>query len=275
MLRWMAAAVSFGSLATIGAVAVVYGSGLPQALWWLVFGLASALGVVLWRLAGRRVLTAWRKLGLPKWVLPAGLFSGFLAVKLMMVFSWQTEQWSDFLIIWRAAESIAVGDYSFSQEAYWVFFAYQTPFAIYEAVMLKLFGGSWVPLLAVNALAMAGVNLLTFLFARRLTGSAVAGLAIMGAGAVWWDGLADWQPGPPGGVGPGPGDRSPPGAGLGPFGYGRGRGGGRIGDLRFGGGGGRCRRQGFRCKPGRGEQQFARVEVRDRVVFPRRGQPAG
>ncbi|MDR1117701.1 MAG: hypothetical protein LBL01_00165, partial [Bifidobacteriaceae bacterium] len=176
VLRWAVALPSFLMLAVIGGVAAVCGADQPWAPWWLVCAAAGLAGAGVWRLCGKRLLRAWRALRLPKWALPAGLFAVFLAVKLVFVFGLRTEQQSDFLRIWQAAESIALGDYSFNQGTYWHFFAYQTPFAIYEAVMVKMFGASPVPLLAVNALAMAGVNLLVFLFARRLTRSAVAGL---------------------------------------------------------------------------------------------------
>ncbi|MDR2565994.1 MAG: glycosyltransferase family 39 protein [Bifidobacteriaceae bacterium] len=176
LTRWLVAAGSFAVLAAIAAVAVLRGSRADFGLWWLGAGAACLAAAGLWRIAGRRALAVWRSWRLPKWVAPAAIFLMFFAVKAVFALRWKTQQRSDFLTMYQAAEAILRGDHSFTELAYWHFFAYQTPFAIYEAVMLKLFGGSIIPLLIVGALAMAGTNFLVYLFARRLTGSAVAGL---------------------------------------------------------------------------------------------------
>ncbi|MDR2454556.1 MAG: glycosyltransferase family 39 protein [Bifidobacteriaceae bacterium] len=168
--------VSFVALVMIAAVALLGGSWSQFGWWWLAVTAAALAAVAVWRLVGGWALRAWRRLGAPKWVLPVALFAGFLAVKLVFAFCWQTQQRSDFLIMYQAAEAINQGDFSFNQSAYWQFFSYQTPFAIYEAFMLKLFGGALAPLLAVGALAMAGTNFLVYVFARRMSGSAVAGV---------------------------------------------------------------------------------------------------
>ncbi|MDR2453723.1 MAG: hypothetical protein LBD51_04070 [Bifidobacteriaceae bacterium] len=185
--RRLACLATCGALGLIAATVLV----LPLALslgesgaapsypwgWWLLAGGAGAGGIGLWRLGGQRALRAWRSLGAPAWAVPASLFAFFLAVKLVPALALKTAQRSDFLMIYQAAQSIAAGDHSFNTSAYWHFFAYQTPFALWEAALVKLGGGSLVPLLAANALAMAGTNLLVFLAARRLSGSAVGGIA--------------------------------------------------------------------------------------------------
>jgi hypothetical protein len=180
LTRRTVALVAFATLAAIAVAAST--SGLladgkrPVGLRWAAAGLMLVALAAAWRLAGGEALRGWRRLGAPRWALPAGLFTVFLAVKAVFAFGWATEQSSDFLSVHEAAQSINRGDYAFSGEAYWQFFAYQTPFAIYEAFMLKAFGGHLAPLLAVNVLAMAGTNLLVFFAARKLTGSAVAGV---------------------------------------------------------------------------------------------------
>ncbi|MDR0592279.1 MAG: hypothetical protein LBG60_03270 [Bifidobacteriaceae bacterium] len=176
LVRWAVTAGAFGALAAIAAATAWFAEHAVFAKWWPAAGLAWAAGWLAWRLAGGRGLAMWRRAAWPKWVLPVGLFAVFFAVKTVFAFYLKTEQQSDFLVMYQAAQSIAEGDFSFSQSAYWHFFAYQTPFALYQALMLKVFGGSIAPLLVVGALAMAGTNLLVFLIGRRITGSAVAGL---------------------------------------------------------------------------------------------------
>ncbi|MDR1189802.1 MAG: hypothetical protein LBK95_20510 [Bifidobacteriaceae bacterium] len=176
MTRWALGLGVFTVLAGIAAVAVAYQERAQFARWWAMVIGAGLVAVIAWRLAGKTVLRVWHAWRLPRWVLPVALFVAMAAVKAFFAFRWPTEQRSDFLSLLEAAQSINLGDYSFSQDAYWHYFAYQTPFAIYEAFMLKVFAGSIVPLLAVNALVMAGTNLLVFLFARRIAGSTAAGL---------------------------------------------------------------------------------------------------
>jgi hypothetical protein len=175
-LRWL---LGLGLLVafTLVCVGVLYASHrLLELAWWLLALIVLAVVLAIWLLVGKAVLRLWRGLALSKKFLPIALFLVFFAVSAFFALAWQTEQRSDFLEMYRAAELINLGDFSFNQKAYWHFFAYQTPFTIYEAFMLKLFGPSLVPLLLVNAAAMAGSNLLVYLFTRRVTGSAVAGL---------------------------------------------------------------------------------------------------
>jgi hypothetical protein len=100
----------------------------------------------------------------------------FFGVKAFFAFRFKTEQRSDFLVMYQAAQAIAGGRPPLEGWIYWDYFAYQTPFALYEALVLRVTGGSLIALLGVGAVAMAGTNLLVYLMARHLTGSAVAGL---------------------------------------------------------------------------------------------------
>ncbi|MDR1187924.1 MAG: glycosyltransferase family 39 protein [Bifidobacteriaceae bacterium] len=175
-VRWIVVLASFGALCAIGLGAVWFTHYRVYAKWWVAAALAFAVGVVAWRLVGRSILRVWRSARLPKWVLPVGLFVVFFAVKVVFALHLETEQQSDFLMMYQGAQAINAGDFSFSDTAYWHFFAYQTPFTIYEAFMLKVSGGSLVPLLVAGAVFMAGTNLLVYLIGRKITGSAVAGL---------------------------------------------------------------------------------------------------
>ncbi|MDR0627050.1 MAG: glycosyltransferase family 39 protein [Bifidobacteriaceae bacterium] len=184
--RWVVAISACAVLAAIALATTGFTERRVFAKWWLVAAIGLALGLAVWRFFGARFLRLWRALGLPKWILPTGLFALFFAVKAIVILILPpTDQQSDFLSIYQAAQSINAGDLSFNETAYWYFFAYQTPFAIYEAFMLKLFGGSLAPLVLVGALAMAGTNLLVYLIARRITGSAVAGLFAAAAYLVY------------------------------------------------------------------------------------------
>lgn len=176
LARWCLAAGSAATLAGIALVAVWFGNRQEFGAWWLAVGLGLVAAAAGWSWAGRRLVAAWRALGLPKWALPAALFAVCFAVKAFFALHFETEQQTDFLVMLQAAQDINEGDLSFNQNAYWHWFAYQTPFAIYEALMLRLSGGSLLPLLLVGALAMAGTNLLVYLMARRVSGSAAAGL---------------------------------------------------------------------------------------------------
>jgi hypothetical protein len=183
--RWCVTMAAAAALVVIAASAVAFAQHTLFRWWWAAAAGAIILAALGWRALGGRVLALWHAANLPKWVLPTALFAVFFLVKLAPALLLKTEQRADFEVMQEAAESINAGDFSFSEKAYWYFFAYQTPFTIYEAFMLRVFGGSTVPLLVVNALAMAVVNLLVYFAARRITGSAVAGLAAAGAYLVY------------------------------------------------------------------------------------------
>jgi hypothetical protein len=178
LARWALALGTGSVLAGIGLVALLLGSGQVFWPWWVGSAAVGLAAAGLWRLAGRNLAAAWRRLRARRLAPPPALalFAVFFLVKAVFALHWRIQQRSDFLTIFQAAQSINAGDYSFAEQPYWFFFAYQTPFAIYEAFMLKVFGGSTVPLLVVSAAAMAGTNLLVFGFARRITGSTAAGL---------------------------------------------------------------------------------------------------
>ncbi|MDR0627922.1 MAG: hypothetical protein LBG11_11835 [Bifidobacteriaceae bacterium] len=172
LARWALTLGSFGALASITIATAVFTDRRVYGVWWVVCFGVLALALVAWRLCGVRALRRWRSLRTPKWILPVGLFAVFFSVKAVFASAWPAEQRSDFLDMYNAALAINAGDYSFADQAYWYFFAYQTPFAVYEAVVLRIFGGSLTALFILAALAMAGINLLVYLLARRMTGSA-------------------------------------------------------------------------------------------------------
>jgi hypothetical protein len=176
LARWVVVVAAAGVLALVAAANLIVSPWRVFGLWWLVSSVGLVAMALLWRLAGPPATKLWRSLKLPRWALPTVLFFAFLVVKLIPALGLKTEQSWDFLAIYEAAKSLVAGDNSFTEIPYWDYFAYQTPSVLYEAGMLKLSGGSTVPLLVVGAMAMAGINLLVFLAGRRITGSASAGL---------------------------------------------------------------------------------------------------
>jgi hypothetical protein len=187
LARWAVAVAVIGVLAAVAAATAYWSSWRLFGRWWVAAALGLGLMMLAARLLGGWARRRWRALKAPGWALPAALFAVFFAVKLAAAFGLKTEQRSDFLVVYQAAQDIADGDFSFNQIPYWDFFAYQTPFALYEAAVLRLSGGSMAPLLVVGAAAMAGVNLMVYLAGRRMAGSALAGLCASGAYLVFTD----------------------------------------------------------------------------------------
>ncbi|MDR3107216.1 MAG: hypothetical protein LBU05_03325, partial [Bifidobacteriaceae bacterium] len=60
-------AASTGALTMIALVTACFSDHQRFARWWLVAAVALAGAALAWRLAGRAVLTAWRRLKAPKW----------------------------------------------------------------------------------------------------------------------------------------------------------------------------------------------------------------
>jgi hypothetical protein len=165
----------------IAAVAVRYSDKIQLGPWWLAVGEGIVLAALAWRRYGYRVRVAWSRRSAPGWAVPCAVFSGSLVVDLVAALAVRTKQSIDWEAMLGAAQSIADGDWSFSESAYYYYHAYQTPWTLLEAGLLRVGGGSVVPILIVNALAMAGTNLLVYLMARRLTGSAAVGIAVAAA----------------------------------------------------------------------------------------------
>lgn len=64
-------------------------------------------------------------------------------VRLASLFIFNVPQTSDFAVLLDAAKKFAINDYSFSKDAYFTMWAYQTGFVIYEGLILKLFSNTF------------------------------------------------------------------------------------------------------------------------------------
>lgn len=76
---------------------------------------------------------------------------------------------SDFSLFYKAAKSVAAGDFSFSATTYFSTWSYQTGIVLYYGLLMKLLGTGLLPLLLVNCAYMAGVNLFIYLIAGNYT----------------------------------------------------------------------------------------------------------
>ena len=87
----------------------------------------------------------------------------------------------DFNTMYTAACQLAQGSHEYLSldTCYFYNWAYQTAFVIYESLVIRLFGEGYLALQLLNALYMAGTNVLVYLIARRLLperGALAAGL---------------------------------------------------------------------------------------------------
>ena len=82
----------------------------------------------------------------------------------------QTEPTTDFKMILDAAEMAAVGDYSWSHvdSGYFYCWAYQIPFVLYEAVILRIFH-SVLAIKLLNVAMMVGIDYLIYRIAAEMT----------------------------------------------------------------------------------------------------------
>jgi hypothetical protein len=76
---------------------------------------------------------------------------------------------SDFLLMFNAAKQVTAGDFTFQNSPYFFYWAYQTGFVLYEALIVKLFGDSTTALLIINGLVMAAINILMYFFIKQMT----------------------------------------------------------------------------------------------------------
>ncbi len=135
-------------------------------------GLALAL-----LLAGAGVCCFQRK-AIPHFTLWLLLLAFLLRV--FWVFTLNPPIISDFNTMYQAAESLVQGDASFSQSNYFIVWAYQTPFVLWEAALLRLCNHV-VFLKLVNALLSAGSVCLVYRLIRphvRPAAARVSGLLL-------------------------------------------------------------------------------------------------
>lgn len=82
-------------------------------------------------------------------------------VRLFVVVTIDTMPVSDFRVLYDAAQQAAHGKFEFSNESYFITWAYQTGFVLFEALFLKIFNNIWM-LKFVNCLLGAGITVLIY-----------------------------------------------------------------------------------------------------------------
>lgn len=98
-------------------------------------------------------------------VLLVGVAAG---LRLWWILNVNTQPVSDFLDMQGAAVMAAKGDFSFGQGEYFTRWVYQLGFAMYEALIVKLFGEPIIYLKLFNVLFNTGTALLVYLTAARV-----------------------------------------------------------------------------------------------------------
>lgn len=95
-----------------------------------------------------------------------------VAVGLRLGWIWyvDTQPVSDFLDMYTAAQSAAVGDFSFGTSDYFTRWVYQLGFTLYEGLLLNLFGDHLLVLKLFNVLFNTGIMLLIYASATRAFG---------------------------------------------------------------------------------------------------------
>ncbi len=124
--------------------------------------LMSALSIIL--LAVILILTV-KAARLPEWMLIGFILLVSLVTRGFFMLRFNTQPDSDFLVLYAAAQGLAAGDFSFLHDNYFVLWAYQIPFVVFEAGVLKLFG-TMTALKIINLLCMLGISLLIYKLAR-------------------------------------------------------------------------------------------------------------
>jgi hypothetical protein len=79
----------------------------------------------------------------------------------------------DFARFYDTARHIAVGDWDFNRTSYFTIWAYQTGFALYEAIVIRLTGEEYAKtaLIILNCLYITGTNVFVYLIAGKITSS--------------------------------------------------------------------------------------------------------
>lgn len=114
-----------------------------------------------------------RAFKLPEWVLIAFILLISLITRSFFLLRFGTQPDSDFLLLYVSAQGLAGGDMSFLHDSYFVLWAYQIPFVVFEAGILKLFG-AMTALKIINLICMLGISLLIYKLARLFVSSEAA-----------------------------------------------------------------------------------------------------
>ena len=161
-LGWLGEKLCFGFGALFTLIVIVQAAltACKGGAW----GLLALVGLAL---AGAATVAGLRFLE-PHRAFPAALFSlrFLIALGVILVFGAQPVQ--DFQTMYGAACQMAQGSREYLHNDYFYNWAYQTGFVAYEALVIRLFGESLLPLQICNALWMAGTGCLVYAIAKRL-----------------------------------------------------------------------------------------------------------
>lgn len=89
-------------------------------------------------------------------------------IRFMWVLLVDTNPVSDFHIMYDAAVKMSVGDFSYNDSDYFQAWTYQLGFTMYQALMIKLFGTSLLPLKILNVLWCTGITVLVYKIGRMI-----------------------------------------------------------------------------------------------------------
>ncbi len=109
------------------------------------------------------------------------LFLARFALALCFILWLDSEPVQDFATMHAAAGQLAAGSHEYLNDIYFFNWAYQSAFVTYEALVITLFGPSLLPLQLLNALWLAGTNVLVYQIAKRFLPERAA----MTAGALY------------------------------------------------------------------------------------------
>ena len=118
-------------------------------------------------LLGCLVLFGCAKVLRPFGGFPAALFLVRFALALFFILWLNSQPVQDFATMYSAARQLAQGSREYLNNIYFFNWAYQSAFVAYEAVVISLFGPSLLPLQLLNAVYLAGTNVLVYLIAKR------------------------------------------------------------------------------------------------------------
>ena len=105
---------------------------------------------------------------------PAALFLLRFCLAVFFILWLDSRPVQDFNTMYTAAQQLARGDHSYLDNIYFFNWAYQSAFVAYEALVISLFGNGLLPLQLLNAVYLAGTNVLVYLIARRLVSERAA-----------------------------------------------------------------------------------------------------
>lgn len=96
------------------------------------------------------------------------LFLARFALALCFILWLDSQPVQDFATMHSAAAQLASGSHGYLDNIYFFNWAYQSAFVAYEALVIALFGTSLLPLQLLNAVWMAGTNVLIYAIAKRV-----------------------------------------------------------------------------------------------------------